>query len=117
MKKQKNTFQIHAKKLFLTYSQTNIKPLRVIEQLQEKFQKQVINQFLIVREKHEDDKNHIHCFIQLEKKAHIKDKSKLDLDDNEGEKTLHGNYQSCKNKEDTLKYLSKEICITNENED
>ena len=63
MNAQRKTFQIHAKKLFLTYSQTNIIPKDALKKFQIIFQKAHINNFFIVQEKHEDTHNPLHRLI------------------------------------------------------
>jgi hypothetical protein len=115
MSTKKKTFQIHAKKLFLTYSQTNIMPKDALKKFQIIFQKAHINNFFIVQEKHEDTHNHLHCFLKLNKKAHIKDPTLLDLKIEENP-LVHGNYQSCKDMDATLKYMSKDIKIEEKGE-
>ena len=107
-KKQAKTFQIHAKKLFLTYAQTTVTPKEAFDQLTMALMPNEISSYFIAQEKHEDGNDHLHCFIEMTKKQRIRDAKKLELKGSNG-KTFKGNYQPCRNKESTQSYIAKEL--------
>jgi hypothetical protein len=117
-KQTKTKFRVNAKKLFLTYPQTGVSAAETLKQLEKILDTWVIDSYFIVREKHEKDGNHIHAFIELDRKCNITRQDYLDLIESEidgREKKIHGNYQSAKNPEGLLRYLSKDTMV-NEND-
>lgn len=69
-------------------------------------QKQIgaIEKYLIASEKHKDGSDHLHVYLKLEKKKHVRDVNFFDLDNQK----FHGNYQSCRNAEAVVKYCKKD---------
>ena len=105
---KKKEFRLNSKKLFLTYpnvGDTSITKEQILEQLQQKVGS--IKNYIIAKELHENGVPHFHVLLELTKRIDIKNIQKLDLDFND--KIYHGNYQSCKNLDSTIKYCSK--CI------
>jgi len=98
-------FRLQAKKLFLTYPKCDLTTHEVLKSLMDKSSIHV-NKYFIVQELHEDESNHIHAFLELHKKCNIKNAKALDIIHNEI--TYHGNYQTCRYKDKTLAYLSKQ---------
>jgi hypothetical protein len=103
MKKQ---FRLSAKKLFLTYPKCDIDINEMLTLLRHKKFIQ-IEKYFIVKEIHEDNTSHIHVFLELIKKCNIRNPNLLDIKYNEI--NYHGNYQTCKYKNKTLEYLSKDL--------
>lgn len=106
-KPSKINFRIYAKHLFLTYSRTNLDPVDVFSQLQEKFS--CIDKYVISQEEHSDEPEkgkHIYAYIEFNKKVNILSASKLDLKD--FDKIIHGEYQSVKNKNNVISYVKKD---------
>lgn len=108
---QEKKFRIYAKRLFLTYSRTNLTPLEVLNQLQAKFQN--LKYYAISQEEHADEPEkgkHIHAFIECDKKVNILSHSFLDLTESCGteKKNLHGEYQAVKNKKHVIAYVKKD---------
>lgn len=97
-----NTFRLQGKNLFLTYPRCNLTPQEVYRQLLLKNLN--IKEYLIIRDLHEDGGFHIHLYLELNKVKDIKGKTILDIEE-EG-KVIHGNYQTCKNANSTIKYLT-----------
>lgn len=115
-KQTKTKFRVSAKRLFLTYPQTGVSAAETLKQLEYILATWSIESYFIVREKHEKDGNHIHAFIELYRKCNIKRQDYLDLIETQidgTEKKIHGNYQSAKNPEGTLRYLAKDIITEN----
>lgn len=121
--KKTSNFRLAAKKLFLTYSRTNIKPTEVLIQLQNLF-KDNIEEYLIVQEtnKNNDENNssdkHTYVYLQLKKLVNITNPKKLGLVDIKTQNVIHGVYKSVKNKSlliDSLKKKNKDyLCERNE---
>ena len=109
------TFVIHAKKLFLTYS--NVDPALSCEDLLHSLQKKpFLKQFyyFIAKETHQTGEAHFHALLtrQDNTKFHIKDQNVLDVEFSGH--LFHGQYQPVKNLFNTVGYLSKGIrYITN----
>jgi len=111
----KSKFRIYSKRLFLTYSRTNLTCNQVLFQLKEKFS--CIEFYTISQEEHADEPEkgkHIHAYIEFNKKINVLSAQKLDLIDQITNKVVHGEYQSVKNKQNVLDYVKKDgLFITN----
>lgn len=95
-----NKFRLNAAKLSLTYPQCSMTKDSMLESLKDKF-KDNLKEYLIVQELHEDGNLHLHCYVELKKKIDYGSPLCLDF------KGFHGNYQSCKSKENWIQYLLK----------
>lgn len=107
-KKGSKTFRINAKKLFLTYSRTNLTPPEVLAQLSTKFSSN-IEKYVICQENHAEEPElgaHIHAFLEFPKKINISSPRKLDLFENN--KPVHGEYQAAKNTQNVINYIKKD---------
>lgn len=91
-------YRLNSKNLFLTYPQCAMEKEDALTILMTKLK---IKNYIIGREQHKDGTPHLHAYLELEKKVDIRDPSKLDLEE------YHGNYQGCKNKWATMKYVRK----------
>lgn len=102
-------FRLSSKKLFLTYPKCDL-PLRyVIDCISKRLTKYCIEEYLAVREFHEDFSKHIHIYLELARRIQTRDPTILDIKcNNNDSNTFHGNYQVCKNKQDTINYLLKD---------
>ena len=111
-------FRISSKKLFLTYSQTNLSPKDLLEGLKVKFEKNVITDYVISSEYHADQKGkHLHVFLEMEKKIDIRTNEFLHIKFNKDTNTeflVKGNYQGCKNKIQTINYILKDVFDTSD---
>jgi hypothetical protein len=106
-KASEKKFRISAKRLFLTYSRTNLSPSEVLFQLEQKFQH--LEKYVISQEEHVDEPEkgkHIHAYLEFSRKANILYASFLDLE--ESKKKVHGEYQAVKNKHHVIAYVKKE---------
>lgn len=100
------SFRLQAKHLFLTYPQCSLEPTKALEILNERVDR--ISQYVIAREQHKDGTPHLHVYLCLDRKIHIRDPKFFDLEGH------HGNYQSCRSAGAVLKYVTKDgIYITN----
>lgn len=104
----KKTFRIQTKNLFLTYNPCNLEFSEIIAQLKIKLDAYLVISYLLVQEIGLNEKRHVHVFIKLEKKCHIRNSERLDLIDHE-EIKIHGNYQSVKQVNSTIEYLLKNV--------
>lgn len=112
-------FRISTKKLFLTYSQCDLKLTEAIEIVRIKFVPNNIKTYVLVKEQHVlnpslNDKEvgkHIHVFLESEKKLNITDASKLDMIDKE-EVPYYVNYQSVRDKLSIIRYMLKSVTNT-----
>ena len=114
--KKKGKFRLSAKSLFLTYSQCPLSLEEVFIQLKDNiFKKNIIEEYLLCLEKHKEKGYHIHIYISLCKKVDIKNPVKLNLNCNLTGKIYKGNYQSVKDKLNTLNYIIKDLNFNNLN--
>jgi hypothetical protein len=105
----KSKFRIYSKRLFLTYSRTNLSCIDVLNQLRKKFS--CIEFYAISQEEHADEPEkgkHIHAYVEFNKKVNILSAQKLDLVDTLSNKVIHGEYQSVKNKQNVIDYVKKD---------
>lgn len=111
-KEPEKKFRIYAKRLFLTYSRTNLLPSEVLAQLSLKFEH--IEKYVISQEDHADEPEkgkHIHVYLEFDRKVNILSFSFLDLEESDGngfKKNIHGDYQPVKNKNHVIKYVKKD---------
>ncbi len=106
---ENKNFRISAKRLFLTYSRTNLMPNEALLQLEAKLQN--IEKYVISQEEHADEPEkgkHLHVFLELNKKVNITKPSFLDLVDLNSKKNIHGEYQAVKNKHAVIDYVKKD---------
>jgi len=111
-KKKEKVFRINAKNLLLTYSQCSLGINEVFEALMKKLSPYRVENYLLVRELHEDGGTHYHALVSCEKKVDRKGESFLDLQvpSQNGETMIyHGSYEKCKSESDTISYLTKDI--------
>ncbi len=116
--KSENKFRLSCKHLFLTYSRCPLELQEAMDQLNVILFNYKIKSFLIVREEHSEDeientskdneskiKEHLHIYVQTEKKVNITNPDRLHLMKNDV--IYKGNYQASKNPAATLDYLLK----------
>jgi hypothetical protein len=106
-------FRLSSKKLFLTYARCPLDTEMIFRQLKLKFLNNPIEKYLIVQERHQDVgisgvQEHIHVYLKFKKKCNIKDANLLDVLGNSGV-SYHGKYEPCKNENNTIEYLAKDI--------
>lgn len=106
-------FRIYAKRLFLTYSRTNLSPSEALAQLQTKLKN--LEKYVISQEEHIDEPEkgkHLHVYLEFSKKINILSASFLDLEeylnDSIRKKNVHGEYQAVKNKNHVIAYVKKD---------
>lgn len=110
--KKAKVFRINAKNLILTYAQCSLSMEQVFGALMQKLSPYRVENYLLVRELHQDGGTHFHALISCEKKVDRKGESFLDLEvpSQNGETLVfHGSYEKCKSEEDTISYLTKDI--------
>lgn len=96
------TFRLNAKQLFLTYPQC---PLDLETVLQQLLGLLPVSKYTVAQEEHQNGELHIHAYLLLEKKVHIRQPHKLDL---KGEdKTYHGKYEGCRSARAVDTYVKK----------
>lgn len=115
---KKKTFRLQGKHLFLTYPQTVLSRESALEQLKEKIMPRRIEKYVISTEKHSTGEEHLHVYLELDKKSNIENKNRLDLEieGKEGKEKKHGNYQSCRSYNNVVNYIikgGKENVLTN----
>jgi hypothetical protein len=113
--KKEKPFRLYSKQLFLTYSQTNLEKKDVLEQLYVIFFKKLgepfktaIKEYIVARETHADGNSHIHVYLNSIYRLNFSSPRELDLYEKVGNKMIHGNYQSVKNRKKLIEYLTKE---------
>jgi len=100
-------FRLNSKKLFLTYPQSTLGKLGVLEGLETYF-KEKIDKYVISEEEHKENEEeqkhgvHQHVYLLLKSKVDIKNARALDI------KGHHGDYLTMKNQEKCLQYVIKE---------
>lgn len=119
-KTSSKTFRISKKKLFFTYSQTNVTPRECFKQLSLKLHRWIIQDYVITQEDHKEGESanvgkHLHCYIELHKKCDIKNPEFLHLLDTTGA-TVKGNYQQVKKDTDVIQYILKDVDIKDIND-
>jgi hypothetical protein len=126
-------FRLNRKHLFLTYSQTDITPEECYQQLAFKLGKWVIDDHVIVQEKHkveiqrdheveiqrdheveEKPGTHLHCYIALSRRCDIKNQEFLHLTNEKG-LIAKGNYQGAKDQNAIIQYVLKHIDLEKDN--
>ena len=101
-------FRLNGKRLFLTYSQTEISREEVLIQLNIILENN-IQDYVISKENHkETGESHIHAYIVLKRTMNIVSASRLDLIDTKTSMKIHGSYEVVKNKWNVLNYVKKE---------
>lgn len=102
-------FTLQAKNIFLTYPQCPLPKEEVLSQLDHLFNtvlKRGLLKYMVAEELHNDGNSHIHCFLKLKKRCHIRNATVLDLE-GPADETYHGNYQSARNATKVLRYCMK----------
>lgn len=100
-------FLISAKKLYLTYSKCPLELEVIIQLLKRILCTYMVEEWVLVREFHEDGDPHVHVYLKTLKKAIIKSPTFLDLEHDSF--TYHGNYQSARKPNEVLEYMLKSI--------
>lgn len=96
-------FRITGKQFFLTYPKCDV-PKEVIQIQLEDMGKLIA--FVISEESHKDGTGHRHAYIKFDRKKNFTSPKCFDIEW-EGE-TFHGNYQTVKNAEATINYVTKD---------
>lgn len=110
-KMKKKTFRLQGKHLFLTYPKIKLSRESALEQLKEKLLPRRIEKYVISTEKHKTGDQHLHVYVELDKKSNIENKNRLDLEvevEEEEREKKHGNYQSCRSYNNVVNYIIKE---------
>ena len=103
--KSEKDFRLSARKLILTYSQTEISREDCLSQLKVILNNKIKN-YVISQENHLDSGKHLHVYLELKSKINIINPTKLDLIECP-EKVIHGNYQTVNSTFDSLEYVKK----------
>lgn len=98
------SFRLQSQTLFLTYSQCPLPKEHVLEALQWCLK---IRDYIVAEERHADGNSHIHCYLKLLQKLHLRDGTWFDLVGLEGE-IYHPNIQSVRSPTAVQKYCTKE---------
>ena len=107
-----NKFRLSAVNLYLTYPKCNLGLDKVLDQLKEHLSTQIIKDYVIVREFHQDNTLHIHAYVKCARKVNIVNPNRLDLKNPETGETYHGNYQPAKLPNKVIQYIMKDISHT-----
>lgn len=100
-------FLLSAKKLYLTYSKCPLELETVIQLLKRILSTYVVEEWVTVREFHENGDPHVHVYLKTLKKSIIKSSTFLDLE--HGSSIYHGNYQTVRKPNEVLEYMLKSI--------
>lgn len=92
------TFRLQGKQFFLTYPQCEHTKDELLHMLNEKAE---VDNYLICRELHEDGNPHLHAYVSFKSKLSTRNPRYFDLFGK------HGNYQTVRNKEKTIRYTMK----------
>jgi len=93
------SFRLQGKNFFLTYPKCNLERAVVLSLLLDKISD--IKYAIIASEFHKDGDLHIHVYLQLNNKLHIRQQNFFDLD------SFHGNYQTARDSDDVIDYIKK----------
>jgi Geminivirus Rep catalytic domain len=77
-KQQKKKFLLSARKLYLTYSKYKLECKTIVTNLKEILSSYVVQNYIVVREYHEDGEPHLHVYLELLKKLSITTSNFLD---------------------------------------
>jgi len=103
-------YRLWGKKLFITYSSEAIREYRleeIKEEIEEKFMKNRLLDYLIVKEEGEEKKKeHVHCYLRFEKPVDVKRADRLDLIKKE---RVHGKYEKSKGEVSSIEYILKQV--------
>jgi len=103
--KKKNTFRISALRFFLTFSQ--VPPIKLVDfkEIERRIlYSQDIKNGIIAREKHQDGNTHFHIYLEYKKKKDVRRHDYFDFIFDH-----HGKYESCKSKQSSIKYITKDL--------
>lgn len=100
-------FLMSAKKFYLTYSKCALELETLIILLKEILSSYMVEEWVVVREFHENGDPHVHVYLKTLKKAIIKSSTFLDLKHDSF--TYHGNYQTARKPNEVLEYMLKSI--------
>lgn len=102
--KRKKGFDLQSTGLFLTYPQCSLSPSEALPLLKDivETKGRSITEYVIATEKHADGNDHLHAYLKLDKKIHIKNEKFFDLGNH------HGNYQGARSPTKVKKYCAKE---------
>jgi hypothetical protein len=106
-KPKSNKFLLSAKKLYLTYSKCPLELETIIQLLKEKLSSYILEEWVVVREFHENGDPHLHVYLKTLKKVIIK--SPIFLDIKHDSLTWHGNYQTARKPNQVIEYMLKGI--------
>ena len=98
MEDRGKNFRMQGKCFFLTYPKCDVTKEDCLRSLELKGD---IEEYIICREKHQDETNHLHVYVKYRVKKDIKNNKYFDL---EGQ---HGSYETVKNKFAVMKYVQK----------
>jgi len=101
--KKSDGFEINSQQLFLTYSQCPLELDDVLEFLKTVFEKYEIETYILAQEKHQDGNLHIHVYLKLKKRPHIRNAERIcDY------KSHHPKIESCRSWKNVVKYVVKD---------
>jgi len=116
MLKETNTktkFRLSAKSLFLTYSKCDLNLEITLDIIKTKLSNYIVNEYILVREYHDDGTPHIHGYFKVLKQFNTYNPNYLDLSIDNGI-IYHGKYESAKYPNKVIEYLLK--CIQDKND-
>lgn len=97
------SFRINAKNLFLTYPKCDATREDMRDHLYKLLDADYgVVKYIVAKEKHQDGTDHLHCFVELNKKLNVQNASYFDYNGH------HGNYQSSRSPFATAKYCIKD---------
>lgn len=100
--RRKKGFRINARSLFLTYPKCDCPMGDAFERARDLFREQ-LEALVVGSELHKDGTPHLHIFVLLKTKGNFRDQAVFDALTGK-----HGNYQSCRNRANVLKYCVKD---------
>jgi len=104
-KKTKSTdgFEWKSQQLFLTYSQCPLELDDVLQHLTKLLEEWKLDTWIIAQEKHKDGEFHIHAYLKIEKKPHMRNAQRFfDY------KGYHPKVEGCRSWKNVVKYVTKD---------
>ena len=93
-------FRINSKKFFLTFPQCDVEPSLALERI---LDKECVEWVVVAQENHKEDGLHLHICFELTKKKNVTRQDYFDYTVG-----AHGNYQSMRNPNRCLEYVTKD---------
>ncbi|OMJ13215.1 Replication-associated protein A, partial [Smittium culicis] len=105
---KKKAYRLASMSFFLTYPKCTLSKETVLAELKKICD---VETYIVARELHSDGTPHIHAYLKVKKTINSKNPRYFDI------KGYHGNYDSCRNPKNVMKYVMKDKnFITNSTE-